>query len=205
MLCGVAAVRRRRGGRVRRAPRAGLQRVVRGRIAVDSIFLGQGLVTVTSKPTTAALAIVPTDPGRVVFVRQQRGPYAGWLLLPGGKLEFGESAEDAARRETEEEAGFKVGVLTPTGVYEIRAADGSYHFVMFAFRAGTAARVAAGGHHVDGVMESPVHDVRPHPTVMQILNDAGVAQYPPQEIEEGLRRDGILMRGFPIGVAATVG
>ncbi|MBO4205585.1 NUDIX domain-containing protein [Micromonospora echinofusca] len=156
------------------------------------------------EPTIAALAVVPVDSGEVVFVRQQRGPYAGWLLLPGGKVEFGESAQDAACRETVEEAGFEVGELTPTGVYEIRAEDGSYHFVMFAFRAGTAIRVAAGGHHVDGVLQAPVDEVQPHPTVMRILNDAGVARYPLRDIEEGLRRDGILMRGHPIAAQAVV-
>jgi ADP-ribose pyrophosphatase YjhB (NUDIX family) len=150
---------------------------------------------VTAKPTIAALAVVPTASGKVVFVRQQRGPYAGWLLLPGGKVAFGESAQDAARRETVEEAGFEVGELTPTGVYEIRAEDGSYHFVMFAFRADSGTRVAAGGHHVDGVVQASVDDVQPHPTVMRILNDAGVARYAAQDIEEGLRRGGILMRG----------
>jgi 8-oxo-dGTP diphosphatase len=148
---------------------------------------------VTSKPTIAALAIVPTESG-VVFVRQQRGPYAGWLLLPGGKVEFGETAEDAARRETAEEAGFRLDALTPTGVYEIRDAGGSYHFVMFAFRATGAIRVAAGGHHVDEIVEAATSDVRPHPTVMRILNDAGVAGYAAEDIEDGLRRDAILMR-----------
>ncbi|MFI6163123.1 NUDIX hydrolase [Micromonospora haikouensis] len=149
----------------------------------------------TAKPTIAALAVVTTASGKVVFVRQQRGPYAGWLLLPGGKVEFGESAQDAAGRETVEEAGFEVGELTPTGVYEIRAKDGTYHFVMFAFRAETATRVADGGHHVDGVIQASVDEVQPHPTVMRILNDAGVGRYTAQDIEEGLRRDGILMRG----------
>ncbi|MEV4197451.1 NUDIX hydrolase [Micromonospora globbae] len=161
------------------------------------------MVTGTSKPTVAALAVVPTGSGGVVFVRQQRGPYAGWLLLPGGKVEFGESAQDAARRETVDEAGFEVGSLTPTGVYEIRAEDASYHFVMFAFRADAARRVAAGGHHVDAVMEALVDEVQPHPTVMRILNDAGVARYTARDIEEGLRRDGILMRGFPVAAAAV--
>ncbi|SCE79196.1 8-oxo-dGTP diphosphatase [Micromonospora marina] len=156
----------------------------------------------TTKPTIAALAIVPTAPGQVVFVRQQRGPYAGWLLLPGGKVEFGESAHDAARRETAEEAGFDVDELTPTGVYEIRAEDGSYHFVMFAFRAGTATRVTGGGHHVDGVLQASVDEVQPHPTVMQILNDAGVASYPARDIEQAMRRDGILMCGH---LAAATG
>ncbi|MFI6163481.1 NUDIX hydrolase [Micromonospora haikouensis] len=157
----------------------------------------------TRKPTVAALTIISTAAGEVVFVRQQRGPYAEWLLLPGGKIEFGESAQDAARRETVEEAGFEVGELTLTGVYEIRAENGSYHFVMFAFHAGTATQVAAGGHHVEGVLQAAVDDVQPHPTVMQILNDAGVARYPVRDIEAGLCRDGILMRGHLTADAGT--
>ncbi|WBB78585.1 NUDIX hydrolase [Micromonospora sp. WMMD882] len=158
----------------------------------------------TAKPTVAAMAVVPVPSGEVVFVRQQRGPYAGWLLLPGGKVEFGESAQDAARRETVEEAGFEVEKLTPTGVYEIRAEDGSYHFVMFAFRAGTATRVTSGGHHVDGIVQAPVDEVQPHPTVMRILNDAGVGRYSARDIEEGLRRDGILMRGHLSAASADL-
>lgn len=177
-----------------------------GRVGPPSVrFLEVGQMTVAAKPTVAALAIVPMGAEEVVFVRQQRGPYAGWLLLPGGKVEFGESAEDAARREAAEEAGLDVGVLEPTGVYEIRGADGSYHFVMFAFRAGAAVRVAAGGHNVDEVVQAPVRAVRPHPTAMRILNDAGVARYSPHDVEAGLRREGIVMRGFPAGVAASVG
>ncbi|WP_223884483.1 NUDIX hydrolase [Micromonospora craniellae] len=156
-----------------------------------------------TKPTVAALAIISTAAGEVVFVRQQRGPYAGWLLLPGGKIEFGESAQDAARREAVEEAGFEAGELTLTGMYEIRAENGSYHFLMFAFHAGTATQVTAGGHHVDGVLQAAVDDVQPHPTVMQILNDAGVAHYPARDIKAGLRRDGILMRGHLTATAGT--
>jgi 8-oxo-dGTP diphosphatase len=94
--------------------------------------------------TAAALAIVRTTDDHVVFVRQARGPYAGSWLLPGGKLEFGEAAEDASRRETLEEAGFAIDGLTPIGVYEIRGEG--YHFVMFAFlAAGDPVRVAVGG------------------------------------------------------------
>ncbi|SCL35997.1 NUDIX hydrolase [Micromonospora aurantiaca (nom. illeg.)] len=156
-----------------------------------------------AKPTVAALAIIFTAAGEVVFVRQQRGPYAGWLLLPGGKIEFGESAQDAARREAVEEAGFEAGELRVTGVYEIRAENGSYHFLMFAFRSGTAIQVTAGGHHVDGVLQAAVDDVQPHPTVMQILNDAGVARYPARDIKAGLYRDGILMRGHLTASAGT--
>ena len=37
---------------------------------------------------TAALVVVPGPGGTVTFVRQARGPYAGFWLLPGGKVGF---------------------------------------------------------------------------------------------------------------------
>jgi len=45
---------------------------------------------------TAALVVVPGPGETVTFIRQERGPYAGWWLLPGGKVEFGEPVEQAA-------------------------------------------------------------------------------------------------------------
>jgi ADP-ribose pyrophosphatase YjhB (NUDIX family) len=151
--------------------------------------------------TTAALGIVAGPGGTVTFVRQQRGPYAGSLLLPGGKVELGESVEDTARREIAEEAGCDVGRLTLGGVYEFRgeASGAAYHFVMFAFRADgeVALRAGTGGHHVDGVLQARVEDVRPHPTVMRILNDAGLADYPEDDIAAELAADKVLVTYFP--------
>jgi ADP-ribose pyrophosphatase YjhB (NUDIX family) len=40
---------------------------------------------VAGQVITAALVVVPGPDGTVTFVRQERGPYAGWWLLPGGK------------------------------------------------------------------------------------------------------------------------
>ncbi|WBB91541.1 NUDIX domain-containing protein [Verrucosispora sp. WMMC514] len=67
-----------------------------------------------------------------------------------GRIQLGESAQDAVHREAAEEAGFEAGELTPTGIYEIRGENGSYHFLMFAFHAGIAIQVTPGGHHVNG-------------------------------------------------------
>ncbi|HEX4823980.1 MAG TPA: NUDIX hydrolase [Candidatus Polarisedimenticolaceae bacterium] len=65
-----------------------------------------------------AAAAVPIDAdGRVILVRQYRHATASWLLeVPAGKLDHpGESPEACARREVEEEAGFRAGEMVPLG------------------------------------------------------------------------------------------
>ena len=168
-----------------------------------------GLLSGYGKVTAAALAIVPGPEGSVTFVRQQRGPYAGHWLLPGGRVEFGESLADAAKRETLEESGCLVGELTLTGVYEMRGewAEGSYHLIMFAFLSDKPAVVPDGfTGDVGEVVQVAPPLLRPHPTVMRILNDAGVVAYPDEEIDGWLSRDGITMVCLRTGspVAAVV-
>lgn len=141
----------------------------------------------------AALVVVPGPGETVTFVRQERGPYAGFWLLPGGKVEFGEPIVEAARREAAEESGCQVGDLVLTGAYEILGPG--HHFVMWAYRSTHGARVPAGfkGHHVADVRQVPWTAVEPHPTDMPILNDAGVAAYAPDLIQDRMRREGISM------------
>ena len=49
--------------------------------------------------------------GRVLMARRMSGQRPGWWGWIGGKLEFGETLQDCAKREAREEAGVEVGNL----------------------------------------------------------------------------------------------
>ena len=63
------------------------------------------------------VAVLPLESdGTVWCVRQYRYPFAEQLLeVPAGRLESGETPEDAARRELSEETGLIADTLTPLG------------------------------------------------------------------------------------------
>jgi 8-oxo-dGTP diphosphatase len=151
---------------------------------------------VAGRVVTAALAVVPGPADTVTFVRQERGPYAGWWLLPGGKVEFGEPVRQTARREAAEESGCDVGELVLTGVYEIIGPG--HHFVMWAYRSQQVSVVAErfAGHHVSDVRQERWDRMEPHPTDMPILNDAGAASYPRELIAARLAAEQITMNSL---------
>jgi len=57
-----------------------------------------------------AVAIIALNRGKMLFVRQYRYSVKEWLLeVPAGTLEEGESPAECAKRELEEETGYKAG------------------------------------------------------------------------------------------------
>ncbi|MFB9833950.1 NUDIX hydrolase [Actinoallomurus acaciae] len=147
----------------------------------------------TEHVVTTALVVVPGPGETVTFVRRQHGPYAGFWLLPGGKVEFGEPVIEAARREAAEESGCVVDELVLTGAYEILGPG--HHFLVWAYRSQNIARVPAGfrGHNVADVQQVSWSAQDPHPTDMPILNDAGAAAYGRELIEDRMAGEGIVM------------
>lgn len=100
-------------------------------VAVEEIYLGRVVhlrlerVRMPDGRTTlleliehpGASAVVPVDAeGRVWLVRQWRHATGSWLLeVPAGKLDPGEDPESCARRECEEETGWRPKRLIPLG------------------------------------------------------------------------------------------
>jgi 8-oxo-dGTP diphosphatase len=148
---------------------------------------------------TVAVVVVLGPEDTVTFVQQQRGPYAGFWLLPGGKVKFGEPITTAARREIAEECGFQVGDLNLTGVYEIFGSGN--HFVIWGYRSHRASPVPSefSGHHVGTIRQEHWDRIEPHPTDMPILNDTGVAHYQRELIEDRLAAQNAAMTNLLTG------
>jgi 8-oxo-dGTP diphosphatase len=65
-------------------------------------------------PVDVAVGVLISADGSFLLASRPEGKvYAGYWEFPGGKLESGESVEQALRRELHEELGIEVGVVQP--------------------------------------------------------------------------------------------
>lgn len=70
--------------------------------------------------------------GQGVLLIERRNPPQGWAL-PGGFIDYGESAEQAAIREAFEETGLAVRLTGLLGVYSDPGRDPRFHTLSVAF------------------------------------------------------------------------
>jgi ADP-ribose pyrophosphatase YjhB (NUDIX family) len=106
----------------------------------------------TNRPTVAASAACFRE-GRLLLVRRARPPQL-WTL-PGGRVEHGERAADAALRELREETGVEADIAGFAGYREMlmRNEGGAIanHFVILAFAARWRTGDAAAGAELAGL------------------------------------------------------
>ena len=74
------------------------------------------------RPAAVALVLLPDDRGRACFLMTRRAKtlraHAGQWALPGGRIDLGESPEDAVRRELHEETGLALDAGSVLGVLD---------------------------------------------------------------------------------------
>ncbi len=95
-------------------------------------------------PKLTVDGVVVTD-GKIVLVRRGRPPFQGELALPGGFVEYGESVEDAVRREVREETGLSADIERLLGVYSDPRRDPRGHTVSVVFVMKAACGQATAG------------------------------------------------------------
>ncbi len=85
------------------------------------------------------VGVLIEENGRYLLVKRAAEPDAGMWSIPGGLIEVGERAADAAVREALEETGLTVEILNRVDVVDkiVRDPDGGvrYHFIIIDFHA----------------------------------------------------------------------
>ena len=109
-------------------------------------------------PTVDTVIEVPGD--RIVLIRRANPPH-GWAL-PGGFIDVGESCEEAARREAEEETGLEVVLVALLGVYSDPRRDPRHHTMSVVYVA-RASGVPCAGDDAAEARAVPLDDLGEHP------------------------------------------
>jgi mutator protein MutT len=87
------------------------------------------------KNTVVASAIIKNEKGEVLLLHYDKEKEEGVLIPPGGKLELGESARKAAKREAKEELGIDIKIEKLIGISELVYDDSDEAWVFLFYSA----------------------------------------------------------------------
>lgn len=84
------------------------------------------------KRPSIGVGVIIKDGDRVLLMKRQNSHGAGTWSMPGGHLEYGESPEECAMREAEEEVGVSITDLTfRTITNDIFAEEGKHYVTIW--------------------------------------------------------------------------
>lgn len=119
-------------------------------------------------PTTRVSVIVVSEDKNILLVKHRKGNRQYWVL-PGGRLEYGETFHECARREMKEETGLEVEIDDFVFLSEAIAPDRSRHIV----------NVYLTAHVVGGVMQVGDEPVLAAVDFVPIADLARLTLFPP--------------------------
>lgn len=109
-------------------------------------------VSTYRNPSPTTDIIIEID-GGIVLINRKNPPY-GWAL-PGGFIDYGETAEHAAMREAREETGLEIEIIGLVGVYSDPDRDPRGHTLSVVFVAKGFGIPAPADDAVDLIVVSP--------------------------------------------------
>ncbi|MDZ7316142.1 MAG: NUDIX hydrolase [candidate division KSB1 bacterium] len=112
-----------------------------------SAFAGSKRKTIPKAPLVGVGVIVKRGK-EFVLIKRRKEPAKGMWTIPGGHVEFGESLEEAARREIREECSLEIGRLEPIHVFDIIDKEGDKvrrHLVVIDYYADYAGGILTAG------------------------------------------------------------
>jgi mutator protein MutT len=134
------------------------------------------------KPACAVGAIV-LEKGEVLLVRRDHAPALGQWSLPGGRVEWGETLQEAVAREVREETGIDIEVEGLAGIAEriVPDDDGAieFHYVILDFWAKPKTRDLVAGDDASEAKWVAVGDLTDYPLtagLFEFLQDRGVLE-----------------------------
>jgi 8-oxo-dGTP diphosphatase len=86
----------------------------------------------SNNPIPVVDVIIQQD-SEVLFVKRKKEPFKGYLGLPGGFVNIGETIEEAARREVKEETSLDIELTDILGVYSDPQRDPRGHIMSTVF------------------------------------------------------------------------
>jgi ADP-ribose pyrophosphatase YjhB (NUDIX family) len=90
-----------------------------------------GLVYRYKNPLPTVDIIIELDNRGIILIKRAKEPF-GWAI-PGGFVDYGESLEEAARREAKEETSLEVELLGQLGAYSAPERDPRHHTISVVF------------------------------------------------------------------------
>lgn len=119
---------------------------------------GRGL-----RPAAVALALLPDEEGRPCFLITRRASglrsHGGQWALPGGRLDEGESPQQAALRELDEEVGLRLEADSVLGALDDYPTRSGYVITPVIAWAGVEARLEPNPHEVAAVYRVPLAEL----------------------------------------------
>jgi len=132
------------------------------------------------RPIVGVGVLIEVD-GRYLLVKRAAEPDAGLWSIPGGLIEVGEKAADAAVREALEETGLSVEIMNRVDVVDkiVRDDDGDvrYHFIIIDFLARPLSReMRPMDDALDAAWAAPEDFIKYEltPTLVELLKRMGI-------------------------------